>query len=273
MLLTFVIFVAILGATEAQFYPRYDFQICSGLSEFSVIGIRYECHKYYYCYRGIAYLDDCRNICKGCQFDFKINDCNAEANVKCSPMQIQSNLPVVQTPTNIWMPTIQNLQYLPWLSQLHNQQNPQWTQNMQNQQGNQKLNQAEQNFQPIFQVDEMIKFEVEISPISNFESISTAKVIESKPTESSETCQLNFNGFHPDRFIHLLCPNISFEANISYNEFSRTTEGTVQSHLTCDFKFNCMLSIELSPCALMRVDLPSKIGVYEKHVVTVKSNC
>jgi hypothetical protein len=280
MLLFFVILVALLSVSEAQFYPYYDLEICSGLAENSVIGIKYECFKYYYCNNGVAYLDDCRNVCKGCQFDFKINECNAEMLVKCSPAQIQSNLPVVQTPTQLWLPAIQNLQYLPWLSSSHTQQNQQWMQQQIQEYPKfeqQPISQVEQMIEPAeipqFQpISEVSQFQP-ISEVSQFQPIATVEVIESRPERSKEICQLNFTGFHPDRYLHLLCPNISFETNISYNEFSRATEGGVHSKLKCDMKFNCKLQIEISPCVLMNVEIPSKSGFYSQHGVILNSTC
>lgn len=260
MSLSIVIFVTVLASSGAQFYPIYDLQICAGLADNAVIGIQYECFKYYYCSNGVAFLDDCRNICKGCQFDFRINDCNYEVNVQCSQAQIQSNLPIVQTPTQVWLPALQNLQFLPWLSTIHAQQNQQVMQNVPEQPQPQPITNVEQEIPTIVDVPQ-------IQPISIVEEIETG------PSETKEICQLNFRGFHPDRYIHLLCPSIQFETNISFNEFSMATQGGVHSKMNCNLRFNCSLQIEVSPCVSMKVEIPPKVGFYSEHVVTVISYC
>ena len=110
MLKAIGIFLIIFEASKAQEgqsrYPEYDEQMCQGLDESAIIGIPNECYYYYYCYEGVAYLDDCENICEGCQFDVAINDCNYQEYVQCVQPEEpappgenpQTPAPVVTTP-------------------------------------------------------------------------------------------------------------------------------------------------------------------------------
>jgi hypothetical protein len=99
MLRSVVIFVIIfIGASKAQ-YPEYDESLCEGLAEDAIIGLPDECDNYYYCYEGIAYLDECNNVCEGCKFDTEINDCNYAENVpQCAADEVVTDPPVTAPP-------------------------------------------------------------------------------------------------------------------------------------------------------------------------------
>lgn len=64
-------------------YPNFDLNLCSKKEDGVLINIDSECYFYYYCVEQVAFLDDCRNLCDGCQFSTVLNDCDYERNVKC----------------------------------------------------------------------------------------------------------------------------------------------------------------------------------------------
>lgn len=246
MLLSIVSLVTILKASEAL-YPQYDHRICSRLPENSAIGIPHDCYQYYICYFGIAYLDDCRKVCDGCQFDFRINDCNYKENVNCVPGQF-----------NFLKYGGQNQ-----MQQMRvNQVDPQTQAPQQNLeiQSISPIFQAISHFEPINSV-------AQIQPISIIEEIVT------NPSVRAESCDINFAGFHPDRYINLSCTGLIFETSIAYNEFSKVTQGAFNSKLECDLNFKCDLQIEISLCMQLKIDLPSKAGLYNDYQVTVFSTC
>ncbi len=110
MLKAIGIFLIIFGASKAQEgqsrYPEYDEQMCQGLDESAIIGIPNECYFYYYCYEGVAYLDDCENVCEGCQFDVNIMDCNYQEKAKCVSSSPPRSRPPASVPLNRLSPPI-----------------------------------------------------------------------------------------------------------------------------------------------------------------------
>lgn len=96
-----IILVVIFGAFKAQEvrpYPEYDDEMCRSVEDGVLFGIDAECYFYYYCVEEVAYLDDCRNLCDGCQFDVSINDCNYEDTVQCVVQDVPTNPPITQAP-------------------------------------------------------------------------------------------------------------------------------------------------------------------------------
>lgn len=113
MLRSIVIFVIIfVGASKAQ-YPEYDEALCEGQAEDAIIGIPDECDSYYYCYEGIAYLDQCNNVCEGCKFDPVLNDCNYAENVPQCAADVVTDPPVTAPPQTQAPATTQSPQTLP----------------------------------------------------------------------------------------------------------------------------------------------------------------
>lgn len=97
MFRSIAIFVIFFIGAKAQF-PDYDETLCEGQAEDAIIGIPDECDYYYYCYEGIAYLDQCNNICEGCKFDPEISDCNYAENVPQCTADIVTDPPITEPP-------------------------------------------------------------------------------------------------------------------------------------------------------------------------------
>lgn len=88
MLRKIVILISFLSVLRAQYedespYPQTDEEMCVGQEDGLLFGLENECDSYYYCSGEIAYLDKCSDYCEGCQFDFKINDCNYAEEAQC----------------------------------------------------------------------------------------------------------------------------------------------------------------------------------------------
>lgn len=94
LVIVFITFAIAIKAQESP-YPTDDYEMCRSIEDGVLFGIDSECHYYYYCVEEVAYLDDCRNLCDGCQFSTILNDCDFEENVQCVP---QPSPPVTQAP-------------------------------------------------------------------------------------------------------------------------------------------------------------------------------
>lgn len=92
--------IFIIAVKAQKNYPEYDDQMCVGYEDGVLFGIDNECRNYYYCVDQVAYLDDCQNLCDGCQFDVNINDCNYAENAQCVEIEEPiTNAPTTQPPT------------------------------------------------------------------------------------------------------------------------------------------------------------------------------
>ena len=97
LVIIFTIFLAI-KAQEEKPYPEYDDDMCRSIEDGVLFGIDSECFYYYYCVEEVGYLDDCRNLCEGCQFNPAINDCDYEETVQCVPQPPVTQAPQTQAP-------------------------------------------------------------------------------------------------------------------------------------------------------------------------------